>query len=225
MKGDNDTVFVKGISSEMTSNRLRDLFEDEGFSVESAHVPLPDRVTGHSRGFAFVKLKSYKDLEDCVKALDGKEVSGNRISCEVRQPTEAAKRYGEILSRGGARGDRYGGGGYGGRSGGDYGGRGGGDYGRGRRDRSRGRYGDRGGDRGDRRERDRSERGDRRRSRRSPRRSERRRTPKKSTRRSERRSERRTSKKEKRESRTRDRSTKKSNRRESGGRRKDSRRR
>lgn len=163
------TIFCAQLTRECTERDLEKIFEENGFDVKSCQIPV-DRYSGNHRGFGFVDLKNSDDVRDAVAQVNGKDLLGRDIKCEVKMPRAPNERKGR------------------GRDGGGYGRRDSRDRGRGRRD-SRGRGGrggrDRDGDRGGRdrggerrRERSRSRTPEKRRS--EKRRSEKRRseTPK-----------------------------------------------
>jgi cold-inducible RNA-binding protein len=136
-------LYVGNLSFSTTEETLRGLFEADGRRVVDVAL-VTDRVTGQSRGFAFVEMGSPEDATTAIEALNGKVVDGRTLTVnEARPKTErgfgggggGGGRGGYGGGGGGGRGG-YGGGGGGGRGG--YGGGGGGGrggYGGGGRDR------------------------------------------------------------------------------------------
>ncbi len=125
----NNKLFVGNLAFATTENDLQDAFAAFG-TVMEVNLML-DRMTGKSRGFAFVTMSSAEEAQKAIEGLHGKNVGGRDLTVNVARPRE---------ERPGGGG---GGGGYRGGGGGGY--RGGGGGGGGYR-------GDRGGG-GDRRER------------------------------------------------------------------------
>lgn len=131
----NTKLFVGNLSYNVTENDLQDMFSQHGTVIEASLML--DRMTGRSRGFAFVTMASKEEAEAAIQALNGASIEGRNLTVNEARPREdRPPREG-----GGGGGGGYRGGGGGGGGGRGYGGGGGG----GGRDR-----GDRG-DRGDRR--------------------------------------------------------------------------
>ena len=103
-----------------------------------------DRMTGRSRGFAFVEMANETEAQAAIDGLNGKDYGGRAINVNVARP-QTERRGGSGGSGGSGGGGRggYGGGG----GGGGYGGGGGSSGGGGRGGRGGGRGGDRGGER------------------------------------------------------------------------------
>ena len=128
----NNKLFVGNLAFATTENDLQDAFAAFG-TVMEVNLML-DRMTGKSRGFAFVTMATPEDAQKAIEGMHGKNFGGRDLTVNVARPRE------ERPPGGGGGGYRGGGGG----GGGGY--RGGGGGGGGFR-------GDRGGDRGERRER------------------------------------------------------------------------
>ncbi len=111
-------LYVGNLAFQTTSEELQALFAQAG-TVESASV-VEDRMTGRSRGFAFVEMATAEEANAAVEQFNGKEVGGRALKVNEAKPRE---------NRGGGGGRGFGGnrgGGYGGNRGG---GRGGNSYG------------------------------------------------------------------------------------------------
>lgn len=76
---DERKLFVAGLAEGVTEDVLRQLFEVDGGTVESATVPR-DRATGLGRGFAFVTMRTAEEAEAARQALDGSLHDGRPIS-------------------------------------------------------------------------------------------------------------------------------------------------
>ena len=113
-------LYVGNLAFQTTSEELQELFAQAG-TVESASV-VEDRMTGRSRGFAFVEMSTKEEAAAAIEQLNGKEVGGRALKVNEAKPRENRGGGG-----GGGRGFGGGGGrgGYGGNRGGGGGGRGG----------------------------------------------------------------------------------------------------
>ena len=132
----NNKLFVGNLSFNTTENDLQDAFAAHG-TVMEVNLMM-DRMTGKSRGFAFVTMSSAEEAQKAIENLHGKNLGGRDLTVNVARPREERPPGG-----GGGGGYRGGGGGGGGgyRGGGGGGGggyrgdRGGGGGGRERSDR------------------------------------------------------------------------------------------
>lgn len=131
-------IYVGNLHYDVREDVLSDLFAEFG-EVVSTRVVI-DRETNRSKGFGFVEMADDNAGENAINALGGKEVNGRALKISKANPPAP-------------KGQRSGGGGYGGGNrgprsfGGDRGGNGGGGY-RGGNDRGGYGGGDRGNDRG-----------------------------------------------------------------------------
>lgn len=135
----NSRLFVGNLSYQTQERDLQDHFSAAGV-VTNVNLML-DRVTGKSRGFAFVEFSTPDEANRAVEMFHGKDLGGRALTVNIARPREERPPGG---GGGGFRGGGGGGGGGGYRGGGGGGGggyRGGGGGGGGWR-------GDRGGDRG-----------------------------------------------------------------------------
>ena len=130
------------MSFNATEGDLMDLFGQAGQVKDVALIQ--DRVTGKSRGFAFVTMTTDEEAANALSTLNGKNVEGRTISVSEARPREERPSGGG--GGGGGRGG-YSGGGGGGARGGYSGGGGGGGYSGGGGGGRRGGGGDRGNDR------------------------------------------------------------------------------
>src|ERR1700744_3701037 len=132
-------LFVGNLSFNTTENDLQEAFAAHGTVVE-ANLMM-DRMTGRSRGFAFVTMSTPDEAQKAIEAMHGAQLDNRALTVNVARPKEDRPRTGGG-GGGGDRGPRRdfrgGGGGGGGGRGGDWGG-GGGDRGE-RGDRGRDRY-------------------------------------------------------------------------------------
>ena len=106
-------LYVGNLSFETMENDIQELFGQAG-TVASCDL-IMDRVTGKSRGFAFVEMGSDAEAQKAVAELDGKDLHGRSLKVNEARPREDRPRGG---GGGGGGGGGYGGGGGGGNSGG-----------------------------------------------------------------------------------------------------------
>jgi RNA recognition motif-containing protein len=127
----NTKLYVGNLSFNTTENDLQDAFAAFG-EVSEVNL-MVDRMTGRSRGFAFVTMSTPDGAKAAIAGMHGRQLDGRPLTVNEARPKE------ERTGGGGGGGGYGGGGGGGGRSGG-YGGGGGGRGGGGGGGGSRGRY-------------------------------------------------------------------------------------
>jgi RNA recognition motif-containing protein len=117
---------VGNLSFNTTENDLQDAFAAHGQVVEA--TLMMDRMTGRSRGFAFVTYSTPEEAQKAIEAMNGAQIDGRALTVNIARPKEERPPGGGGRDRGprreGGGGGGYGGGGYGG--GGSRGGGGGG---------------------------------------------------------------------------------------------------
>ena len=98
-------LYVGNLSYGVTVSSLEELFSSIG---EVATVNLiTDRMTGRSRGFAFVEMANLEDAQKAIAELNGRDLDGRAIKVAEARPQRDRG--------GGGYGDRRRGGGGGGR--------------------------------------------------------------------------------------------------------------
>ena len=85
-------LYVGNLSFETTENDLQDLFEKHG-TVNEAHLMM-DRMTGKSRGFAFVTMNDDAQAKAAMGALNGFELNGRTLTVNEARPREERPRSG-----------------------------------------------------------------------------------------------------------------------------------
>jgi len=109
-------LFVGNLSFNTTENDLQDAFAAHGQVVEA--TLMMDRMTGRSRGFAFVTYSTPEEAQKAIEAMNGAQVDGRALTVNIARPKEERPPGGGGRDRGprreGGGGGGYGGGGYGG---------------------------------------------------------------------------------------------------------------
>ena len=79
-------LYVGNLSFETTENDLQDLFSQHG-KVSEVSLMM-DRMTGKSRGFAFVTMNDGTEANAAMTALNGKEVGGRTLNVNEARARE-----------------------------------------------------------------------------------------------------------------------------------------
>jgi RNA recognition motif-containing protein len=90
-------LFVGNLSYQTMENDLQDYFSQVGV-VTSVNLML-DKMTGKSRGFAFVEFATAEEANKAVEQLHNKEFQGRALTVNIARPRE------DRGPRGGGRGD------------------------------------------------------------------------------------------------------------------------
>jgi RNA recognition motif-containing protein len=98
-------LFVGNLSYNTTENDLQDAFSAHGVVAEVNLMQ--DRMTGRSRGFAFVTMSTPEEAQKAIEAMNGASLDGRALTVNVARPREERPP--------GGRGGFGGGGGGGGR--------------------------------------------------------------------------------------------------------------
>ncbi len=96
-------IFVANLNYRLTSDDLRELFDNYG-TVDSAKI-VTDRDSGRSKGFGFVEMSDDAEARQAITDLNGAEFDGRPIV--VKEAEDRPKRTG---GGGGFNRDRRGGG-------------------------------------------------------------------------------------------------------------------
>src|SRR5579862_7553253 len=95
----NNKLFVGNLSFNTTENDLHDAFAAFG-SVTEANIMM-DRMSGRSRGFAFVTMSTPEEAQKAIEALHGAQLDNRALTVNIARPKEERRRGG-----GGGGGDR-----------------------------------------------------------------------------------------------------------------------
>src|SRR5436305_7802171 len=80
-------LYVGNLSFETTENDLQDLFEQHG-AVNEVHLMM-DRMTGKSRGFAFVTMNDDEQAKAAISAVNGQQLNGRALKIDEARPRES----------------------------------------------------------------------------------------------------------------------------------------
>jgi cold-inducible RNA-binding protein len=83
-------LYVGNLAFETTENDLQDLFEQHG-TVNEVQLMM-DRMTGKSRGFAFVTMSDSEQAKAAMSATNGKELNGRALNVNEARPREERPR-------------------------------------------------------------------------------------------------------------------------------------
>lgn len=99
----NTKLYVGNLSFDTTENDLQDLFAAHGPVAEVNLIT--DRMSGRSRGFAFVTMGTPEGAQAAIQALAGKEIGGRALTVNEARPREERGPSGSSHGgRGGGRG-------------------------------------------------------------------------------------------------------------------------
>lgn len=79
-------LYVGGVSYGTTEDSLREAFAQAG-NVASAKIII-DKMTGRSRGFAFVEMSSDDEAQKAIALWNGKELDGRTLTVNEARPME-----------------------------------------------------------------------------------------------------------------------------------------
>jgi cold-inducible RNA-binding protein len=85
-------LYVGNLSFQTTENDLQDLFEQQGPVKEVTLIT--DKMTGQSRGFAFVTMAGATEGNAAIAALNGKDFAGRALTVNEAKPREDRPRGG-----------------------------------------------------------------------------------------------------------------------------------
>ena len=79
-------LFVGNLSYQTMENDLQDYFAQAG-AVTSVNLML-DKMTGKSRGFAFVEFGSLEEANKAIEQFHNKEFQGRALTVNIARPRE-----------------------------------------------------------------------------------------------------------------------------------------
>ena len=96
-------LFVGNLSYQTSDSDLQDFFSPAGV-VSSVNIVM-DKLTGRSRGFAFIEFGSSEEAQKAVELFHEKEFQGRPLTVNIARPREERPQGGGG-GGGGYRGDR-----------------------------------------------------------------------------------------------------------------------
>src|SRR5258706_13929757 len=82
----NSKLYVGNLSFETLELELEDLFKQAGTVTEAALMQ--DRMTGKSRGFAFVTMGTPEEAKKAIEMFNGKQGGGRALTVNEARPRE-----------------------------------------------------------------------------------------------------------------------------------------
>lgn len=82
----NTKLFVGNLSFKTTENDLQEAFSAHG-TVTEANLMM-DRMTGRSRGFAFVSYATPEEAQKAIEAMNGANLDGRNLTVNEARPRE-----------------------------------------------------------------------------------------------------------------------------------------
>jgi len=79
-------LYVGNLSFDVSKNDLQDVFSKHGPVTEVSLVT--DRISQHPRGFAFVTMETKEAADAAIKALNGSERHGRKLTVNEARPRE-----------------------------------------------------------------------------------------------------------------------------------------
>ncbi|MFQ5885049.1 MAG: RNA recognition motif domain-containing protein [Thermoplasmata archaeon] len=77
-------IYVGNLPREVTETELMEAFQAFG-DVASAKI-ITDRLSGESRGFAFVEMSTDGEAEEAITGLNGKDMKGRTLNVNKARP-------------------------------------------------------------------------------------------------------------------------------------------
>ncbi len=93
----NTKLFVGNLSFQTTENDIQDLFAAIA-PVNEVNL-ITDRMSGRSRGFAFVTMATADGAAAAIRELANRELNGRAISVNEARPREERGGFGERRGR------------------------------------------------------------------------------------------------------------------------------
>lgn len=77
-------IYVGNLTYDVTENDLRDLFGEHG-TVSKVNI-IMDKMTGKSKGFAFVEMDNDSDGQKAIDELNNAELQGRNLKVNLARP-------------------------------------------------------------------------------------------------------------------------------------------
>ncbi len=79
-------IYVGNLSYDVTDNDLRNAFGEFG-SVSKANI-IMDKMTGKSKGFAFIEMDNDAEGQKAIDELNGADLMGRNLKVNLARPRE-----------------------------------------------------------------------------------------------------------------------------------------
>ena len=89
-------MYVGNISYSTTEEKIQEVFSEYG-EVTSANLII-DKLSGRSRGFAFVEMANDSEADTAISALDGAELEGRKLKVNEARSREERGSHGNRRS-------------------------------------------------------------------------------------------------------------------------------
>jgi cold-inducible RNA-binding protein len=90
-------LYVGNLSFSASESTLRDLFSTHG-TVTEVHI-VTDRMSGKSRGFAFVTMGNRNEGQAAIDQLEGHSIDGRNLSVSEARPQNGDRGNGSFERR------------------------------------------------------------------------------------------------------------------------------
>jgi cold-inducible RNA-binding protein len=80
-------LFVGNLPFGTKETDVQDFFDNCGHPLEEATI-ITDRMTGQSKGFAFVTLTSDGDPNQAIKEMNGRDFNGRALTVNTAHPKQ-----------------------------------------------------------------------------------------------------------------------------------------
>ncbi|HNZ27757.1 MAG TPA: RNA-binding protein [Spirochaetota bacterium] len=87
------SLYVGNLPYSVNEDSLKEIFAEFG-NVVSLRV-ITDKLSGKSKGFAFVEMSTQEEADAAIKALDNGEIDGRNIRVNIAKPKEDNFKDGE----------------------------------------------------------------------------------------------------------------------------------
>lgn len=98
-------LYVGNLPWSATEEQVKSLFSEHGTLTDVALIT--DRMTGRSKGIAFVTFETEEEAQAAINALNGHELDGREIVVNVARPRAPRDNNRGGYNRGGNRGGGY----------------------------------------------------------------------------------------------------------------------
>jgi RNA recognition motif-containing protein len=77
------SLFVAGLDYSVTESDLTQLFSTYG-TVESTKI-ITDKITGKSKGFAFVDMSNNEEAQNCINNLNDTNFKNRKLAVKIKE--------------------------------------------------------------------------------------------------------------------------------------------